>query len=300
MQPRKALGRGLDALIPTVERAKEERTIFPPAMSHVTTSERIKTAPVASIVPNRLQPRKIFDEEKIKELAASIKEQGVIQPLIVTQAGQNRYELIAGERRLRAAKMAGLAEVPIVVKNVDTEGLLEISIIENIQREDLNPIEESGAIKEMVDQFKYSHEEIAKKLGKSRVAVTNSLRLLSLPKVVQDDVATGRMSAGHARALLAVTNLQEQLKLRERILNAAMTVRDVEKMIQNGRPQGATGSRKANSNLTPQMKFIVDEITKRLATKIRLEPDKERKGGRMVIEYYTAQDLDRIYNVIVK
>jgi ParB family chromosome partitioning protein len=164
----------------------------------------------------------------------------------------------------------------------------------------LNPIEEAGAMKEMSDQFKYSHEEIAKKLGKSRVAVTNSLRLLSLPKVVQDDVATGRMSAGHARALLSVTNLTEQLKLRERILNAAMTVRDVEKMIQGIRLPVSRGSKKANQNLTPQMKFVVDEITKALATKIRLEPDRERKGGRIVIEYYTAQDLDRIYNIITK
>lgn len=300
MQPRKALGRGLDALIPSFEETKDEKAIFPPAMTHVAGGERIRTVPVTSIVPNRLQPRKIFDDEKIKELAASIKEQGIIQPLIVTQAGQNRFELIAGERRLRAAKLAGLQEVPIVVKNVDTEGLLELSIIENIQREDLNPIEEAGAIKEMTDQFKYSHEEIAKKLGKSRVAVTNSLRLLSLPKVVQDDVASGRMSAGHARALLSVTNLQEQLKLRERILNAAMTVRDVEKMIQGIKSPASRASKKANQNLTPQMKFINDELTKALATKIRLEPDKERKGGRLVIEYYTAQDLDRIYNKIIE
>ena len=300
MQPRKALGRGLDALIPSFEKAGEEKGIFPPAMTHANIGERVKTVPIGSIVPNRLQPRKLFDDEKIKELAASIKDQGIIQPLIVTQAGQNRYELIAGERRLRAAKLAGLQEVPIVIKNVDTEGLLELSLIENIQREDLNPIEEAGAMKEMTDQFKYSHEEIAKKLGKSRVAVTNSLRLLSLPKVIQDDVSAGRMSAGHARALLSVTNLPEQLKLRERILNAAMTVRDVEKLIQSIRTPGTRGSRKTNVNLTPQMKFVVDELTKALATKIRLEPDKERKGGRIVVEYYTAQDLDRIYNVIIK
>lgn len=298
MQPRKALGRGLDALIPSADtiQTKTANALLSGA-AHTSLGERMRTVPIEAIVPNRVQPRKHFDEEKIKELASSIKEQGIIQPLIVTQASANRFELIAGERRLRAAKMAGLTEVPVVIKNVDTEKMLELSLIENVQREDLNPIEEADAICELTEQFDYTQEEVATALGKSRVAVTNSLRLLNLPKVIQDDVSTGRMSAGHARALLAVNNLQDQLRIRERILNAELTVRDVERMVQTLKPQTSKG-RRSGPELTPQMKFIADEITKRLATKIKLEPDKERKGGRIIIEYYTPQDLDRIYNKI--
>lgn len=300
MQQRKALGRGLDALIQTtsVDENKEVATLIT-NISHPQTGDRVKTIPVSAIVPNRMQPRKIFDEEKIKELSSSIKEQGIIQPLIVVQASNGRYELIAGERRLRAAKMAGLTDVPVVIKNVDTEGMLELSIIENVQREDLNAIEEANAIQELISQFNYTQEEAAARLGKSRVAVANSLRLLNLPKVIQEDVAAGRMSPGHARALLAVSSLTEQLKMRERILNAQLTVRDVEKMTQG---IGASTTKTVNRStpLTPQMKFVLDEVTKSLATKVRLEPDKEKKGGKIVIEYYTPQDLDRIYNIISK
>lgn len=299
MQTRRALGRGLDALIPATNVIDETATLVPKALT-ASPTEKIKTAPVASISPNRVQPRKVFDEEKIRELAASIKEQGIIQPLIVTQVAGGKYELIAGERRLRAAKMAGLTEVPIVIKNVDTEGMLELSIIENIQREDLNPIEEANAIQELIKQFGYTQEEAAARLGKSRVAVTNSLRLLNLPKVIQDDISSGRMSAGHARALLSITDLQTQLKVREEVLKASLTVRDVERMIQNLRTPASRSSRRPVQQLTPQMKYIADEITRKLATKVRLEPDRERKGGRLIIEYYTPQDLDRIYGILAK
>ena len=297
MQQRKALGRGLDALIPSSE-TSAEAAILAPTIVHSPVGERIRTVPIETIIPNRLQPRKTFNEEKIKDLSASIKERGIIQPLLVTQAIGNRYELIAGERRLRAAKMVGLTEVPVIIKIANTEEMLELSIIENIQREDLNPIEEAAAISELIKQFDYTQDETATRLGKSRVAITNSLRLLNLPKVIQDDVATARMSTGHARALLALTTLADQLKLRERILNANLTVRDVEKLIQT--LMGPVQKRRLAYQLTPQMKHLLDEITKSLATKVRLEPDKEKKGGRIVIEYYSAQDLDRIYNRIVK
>lgn len=298
MQPRKALGRGLDVLIPTTP-TTQDNGIFPSVIPQATLGERIKTVPIDSIIPNRLQPRKTFDEEKIKELAASIKEQGIIQPLIVTQAQGSRYELIAGERRLRASKEAGLTDVPVVIKNVDTEGLLELSLIENVQREDLNPIEEAVAVKELIDQFNYSQDEVAKKLGKSRVAITNSLRLLNLPKVIQDDVASGRLSAGHARALLSVTTLQEQLRLRERVLNATLTVRDIEKIIQNLKI--SPGRKHRNGlNLSPQIKHLLEEMTKRLATKVSILPDQKNKGGKIIVDYYSPQDLDRIYNIIMK
>jgi len=297
MQPRKALGRGLDALIPSAEQNPVEEKIMmagvPPSLG-----ERVKSVPTGAIVPNRLQPRKVFDEEKINDLAASIKEQGIIQPLIVTQVGPNRYELIAGERRLRASKIAGLAEVPVIIKSADTEKMLELAIIENIQREDLNAIEEALAIKELIDQFGYTQEEAAKSLGKTRVSVANSLRLLNLPKLVQDDVSAGRMSAGHARALLSITNLQEQLQLREKILRSNLTVRDIEKMVQDIRTP-LQKSRKVSAPLTPQLKLIIDEMTRTLATKVRIETDKEKKGGKVIIEYYSPQDLDRVYRAIV-
>jgi len=299
MHSRRPLGRGLDALIPAAAE-NAAPPVLPTELTKMHGGDRVRTVPIQQIVPNRMQPRKIFDEEKIRDLSLSIKEQGIIQPLIVVQAAQNRYELIAGERRLRAAKLAGITEVPVIIKNVDTEGMLELSIIENIQREDLNPIEEANALAELINQFDYTQEEIATSLGKSRTAVANSLRLLNLPKVIQDDVSANRLSAGHARALLAVTNLQDQLKLRERIINSRMNVRDIEKMIQGLRPAASRSSRKAAVQLTPQMKFILDDITKKLATKIRLEPDKERKGGRILIDYYTPQDLDRIYKQIVR
>lgn len=299
MQLKKSpLGRGLDVLIPSSQIDRSTDMLMPTGVPQ-SGGERIKFISIQAIVPNRLQPRKFFSEEKLHELAASIKEQGVIQPLIVNQAGPNRYELIAGERRLRAAREAGLAEVPVVIKNVSTESMLELAIIENIQREDLNPIEEANSMKELMDQFGHTQEEVAKRLGKTRVAVANSLRLLNLPKLIQDDVSTGRISAGHARAILGAGDLQQQLKIREKILNTGITVRDVERLVQNAKP-ATSKARKSSIQLTPQMKYIQDEMTKRLATKIRLEPDKEKKGGRVVIDYYTAQDLDRIYNIIIK
>ncbi len=291
MQTRKTLGRGLDSLIPSTDTSVMPTDMIKPFSGY-------KTAPVESIVPNRFQPRKFFDEDKIRELSASIKEQGVIQPLIVTKAAGNKYELIAGERRLRAAKLAGLTEVPIVVKNVDSETMLEQSIIENVQREDLNPIEEAMGYKELIDQFGYKQEDVAEMIGKSRVAVANSLRLLNLPQVIQEDVASGRMSAGHARALLGVNNHQDLLSFREKVLNRLLTVRDVERMVQG--LDGKKPTKRQAAVLTPQIKHLVDELTKSLGTKVRLEPDRNKKGGRLVVEYYSPQDLDRIYNVIVR
>ena len=210
MQNRKALGRGLDVLIPKTEVNKN--------FAVPNLGERVKTVPIDSIVPNRLQPRKIFDEEKIKDLAASIKEQGIIQPLIVTQASPNRYELIAGERRLRAAKTAGLAEVPVVIKNVDTESMLELSLIENVQREDLNPIEEALAYKELIGQYQYTQDELAKRLGRDRSSIANMLRLLKLPEEVRAHIISGQISMGHARAILGVENRELQQTIANQII----------------------------------------------------------------------------------
>jgi len=286
MQTKRGLGRGLESLIP------------PP----VATEEGVQSAkgyhllPVDQIVPNRQQPRTVFDEDKIRELGDSIREQGIIQPLAVAKISDGRYELIAGERRLRAARMIGLEQVPAVIKEVDDEGMLALSIIENIQREDLNPIEGARAYQELIEQFGYTQEEVAKKVGKSRVAVANSVRLLKLPQVVQEDVASGRYSAGHARAILAVEGIHAQLKLRERVLREMPTVRDVEKMVQSYFAGGIKRGR-ARKALSPQMNEITESLKQLLGTKVTLSPKGE--GGKIVIEYYSADDLSRIYGTVV-
>lgn len=285
MQLKRGLGRGMESLIP------------PPIVEPDDAGGRTyRSVPIDSVVPNRLQPRTVFDEEKIRELSESIKEQGIIQPLVVSPVGDGRYELIAGERRLRAARLAGFEEVPVIIKKVDDEGLLAISIIENIQREDLNPIEEARAFQELTGQFGLTQEDVAKKVGRSRSSVANSLRLLALPRLIQEDVAAGRYSAGHARAILSIEGLHDQLKFRERIIRHLPTVRDVEKMVQSF-GSGAKKAPRRRPPLTPQMGEVVDAMKAKLGTKVEIVP--RGRGGKVVIDYYSAQDLDRVYRLIV-
>jgi ParB family chromosome partitioning protein len=280
------LGRGLESLIPPAVTSEDGTK----------STKGYHLLPVDSIIPNRQQPRTVFDEEKIRELGESIREQGIIQPLAVAKTADGRYELIAGERRLRAARMIGLEQVPAVIKEVDDEGMLALSIIENIQREDLNPIEEARAYQELIEQFGYTQEDVAKKVGKSRVAVANSVRLLKLPQVVQEDVASGRYSAGHARAILAVEGIHAQLKLRERVLREMPTVRDVEKMVQSYAAGGMKRGRPRRA-LSPQMNEISESLKQVLGTKVQINPKGD--GGKIVIEYYSADDLNRIYGTVV-
>ncbi len=290
MQTKRGLGRGLESLIPppAVVPAAADKGEKPEVGYHL--------LEIDSIVPNRQQPRTVFDEEKIRDLADSIKEQGIIQPLAVVPISGGRYELIAGERRLRAARMIGFAKVPAVIKEVDDEGMLALSIIENIQREDLNPIEEARAYQELIAQFNCTQEEVAKKVGKSRVAVANSVRLLKLPQVIQDDVASGRYSAGHARAILAVEGVHSQLRLRERVIRDMPTVRDVEKMVQSYSSGGTKRSR-GRSSLTPQLSDILEQLKLALGTKVQLKT--KGQGGKIVIDFYSQEDLNRLYASIV-
>lgn len=285
MQQKRGLGRGLESLIP------------PPIETQAGAERKFRMIPVEMIAPNRLQPRSLFDEEKLRELADSIREQGVLQPLIVSPLSDGRYELIAGERRLRAARIADCEEVPVIVKTVDSEQLLSLSLLENIQREDLNPIEEARAYQELISQFGHTQDDVAKKLGKSRVAVTNSIRLLKLPRIIQEDVVNERYSAGHARAMLSLSNLHDQLKFRERIMKEMPTVRDIEQMVQ---AYGIGGKKKGKkkSSLTPQIMDIAEKMKQILGTKVQIIQNSN--GGRVVIDYYSAQDLDRIFRTIVK
>lgn len=285
MQQKRGLGRGLESLMP------------PPVMSTTTETKNrsLQTIPLDQIVPNRMQPRTVFDDEKIRELADSIREDGILQPLIVSPLPDGRYELIAGERRLRASRLAGLTEVPVVIKSVDSAGMLALSIIENIQREDLNPIEESRAYQELIDQFGLTQEDVAKRVGRSRVAVANSLRLLRLPRVVQEDVSSGKYSAGHARALLSVEGMHEQLKLREWIVRTMPTVRHIEKKVQGFK--GEAAKPKTKNELSAQLTSIVQRLKESLGTKVAVSQDK-KGGGKIVIDYYSWQDLDRLYRQI--
>ncbi len=304
MLPRKALGKGLASLIPTTSIAAKVAP-FVAATAEEVATQSVKKISVDLIVPNHLQPRKNFKDEGLEELANSIRIHGVIQPVVVCPLPNGRYELIAGERRWRASKKAGFTEVPAVFKDTDDEGLLEMAIIENIQREDLDALEEAAAYLELMKQFGYSQEQVADKVGKSRPAVANSLRLLNLPKVIQEDIAANRLTAGHARALLSLDTLQDQLTVREQILRSQLTVRDVERLVQfrlnrvpkaEGEDRVVAGTRP----LSPQWKQVQEDLTMALGTKVVLYPNADMKGGRIVVEFYSAQDLSRIHDLIVE
>ena len=255
----------------------------------------IQTVPIEKITMNRQQPRKEFNEEALKELAESIRKEGVLQPLIVSPLSDGRYELIAGERRLRASRLAGAEEVPVVIRNADQEKMLELALVENIQREDLNAIEEAIGYQSLADRFQLTQVDIAERVGKSREHVANTLRLLKLPKLIQEDVASRRITSGHARALLALPTLQDQLNYRERILRETLTVRDIEVMIQNR--QGGKKKRVSMASslgLSPQMRALQDEMERVLGTRVQLQTTNKIGRGKIVIDFFSFTDLDRI------
>lgn len=286
MTQRKVLGRGLESLM------SSEVLPFPE------THQRPTHVPIERVFANRRQPRTSFDEPALKELADSIGKEGILQPLIVKSMGDGRYELIAGERRLRAAKLAGLTEVPVLVRNVEEAKMLELALMENIQREDLNPIEEAKGFQALNEQFGLDHADIAERVGKSRESVANSLRLLKLPLAIQEDVVQQRMSASHARALLALSSKEEMLFFREKILKETLSVRDVEQLVQSRslRPRKIRANLK--KHLSPQMKLLIDELEKVLATKVHFKIGVKEGQGQVVIDFYSWQDLDRVYQKI--
>ncbi|MCC7344603.1 MAG: ParB/RepB/Spo0J family partition protein [Deltaproteobacteria bacterium] len=282
----RALGKGLASLIP---RAGAQTAPAP--------SEGYFPCPIDDILPSRGQPRKIFSKQALEELAASIQEQGVIQPLIVRRMEGGKYELIAGERRLRAAKLAGLATVPVVVSSAAPEQVLELALIENIQREDLNPIEEALAYKELGDRYRFTQEEIARRVGKERSSITNALRLLTLPEEIRGDIIEGRLSMGQARALLAIEDDDLKIKVKKRILSEGLSVREVERLSQEVK-SGVKVERRVQTKLSdPQLTFIEQEMTKILGTKVKIKARGAK--GKVVIDYYSSEDLDRIFNAII-
>jgi ParB family chromosome partitioning protein len=284
------LGRGLDALIPTSVMPTEIKT-----QSGVLTANRDEID-VNNISANPKQPRTVFDEDQLTELALSIKEVGLLQPPVVRSIGNGKYQLIMGERRFRAAKLAGLKSIPVIIRQTSDDQLLREALIENIHRSQLNPLEEGAAYQQLLNDFSYTHDELAVKLSKSRPAITNTMRLLNLPPSVQRKVAAGVISAGHARALLSLTDEKEIENLANRIVAEGLTVRAVEEIVAIGGAKVKGGSVRSGKILAPKLKEISEQLSDHLDTRVNVELGKQK--GKIVIEFATIEDLERISKVI--
>ena len=284
--PRKALGRGLGAVLPS----------RPSAESVPSGEENAHSIPIDSIDPNPLQPRRTFQAERLQELAQSIRSNGIIQPLVVRRAG-DRYQLIAGERRWRGAKLAGLQEVPVVIREIGDERLLEITLIENIQREDLNPIETAVAFDRMIRELVLSPEQVGQRTGKDRTTIVNLIRLLQLPDDLQQLVAERRLSAGHARCLLSLPTVQLQREVAEKSVAQGWSVRQVERLTQK-MLEGRKPKHVDEVDTDPNVKAAIQEMERVLGTRVRIV-EKAKQKGRIEIEFYSSEDLDRIYAAIV-
>jgi ParB family chromosome partitioning protein len=286
------LGRGLDALIPTSVMPTEIKT-----QSGVLTANRDEID-VNNISANPKQPRTVFDEDQLTELALSIKEVGLLQPPVVRSIGNGKYQLIMGERRFRAAKLAGLKSIPVIIRQTSDDQLLREALIENIHRSQLNPLEEGAAYQQLLNDFSYTHDELALKLSKSRPAITNTMRLLNLPPSVQRKVAAGIISAGHARALLSLTDEKEIENLANQIVAEGLTVRAVEEIVATGSTKVKSGSVRSGKIIVPKLKEISDQLSDYLDTRVNVELGKQK--GKIVIEFATIEDLERINNKIQK
>ena len=286
------LGRGLDALIPTSVMPTEIKT-----SSGVVTANRDEID-LNDISANPKQPRTVFDEELLTELALSIKEVGLLQPPVVRSIGNGKYQLIMGERRFRAAKLAGLKSIPVIIRQTTDDQLLREALIENIHRSQLNPLEEGAAYQQLLNDFSYTHDELAAKLSKSRPAITNTMRLLNLPPSVQRKVAAGVISAGHARALLSLTDEKEIENLANKIVAEGLTVRAVEEIVATGGAKVKAGSLRSGKIIAPKLKQISDQLADHLDTRVSVELGKQK--GKIVIEFATVEDLERINNKILK
>jgi ParB family chromosome partitioning protein len=278
-----ALGKGLGALLPELEQEA---------------SKTILSCGIEEIVPNRAQPRKHFDESKLRELAESIKEKGILEPLIVRRLGQG-YELIVGERRWRAAQRAGLKEVPVLVKEVEGADALQISLIENLQREDLNPIEEAEAFKRFTEEFHISQGELSTRIGKDRTTITNALRLLKLPPEIKSQILQNRITSGHARAILSLETKEKQKELCSLIIKKGLSVREAEALAKrwSEKPKRRTPPERKKGDLESQMNSLQDSLRRHLGTKVRIIQN--GRGGKIEVEYYSLEDLERIVEAIL-
>ena len=283
-------GRGLDALIPTSVIPTNIKT-----QAGVVVADR-EEIDLNNIVANPKQPRTVFDEDQLTELALSIKEVGLLQPPVVRSLGAGKYQLIMGERRFRAAKLAGLKSIPVIIRQTNDDQLLREALVENIHRSQLNPLEEGAAYQQLLNDFGYTHDELAIKLSKSRPVITNTMRLLNLPPAVQRRVAAGVISAGHARALLSLTDEKEIENLANRIVAEGLTVRAVEEIVASGVALVKTAGIKKGKLIAPKLAQISADLSDRLDTRVRVELG--RKKGKIVIEFATVEDLERINKLI--
>ena len=280
---RMALGKGLGALLPEFGQGEPKTLLY---------------CGIEEIVPNRSQPRKHFDESRLQELAESIKEKGILEPLIVRRIEQG-YELIVGERRWRAAQRAGLKEVPVLVKEAEGREALELSLIENLQRENLNPVEEAEAFKRLTEEFDVSQGELATRLGKDRTTIANTLRLLKLPLEVRNQLLQNRITSGHARAILSLETKEKQKELCSRIIQKGLSVREAEAIAKrwSEKPKKKGPSDRRREELESQMNSLQDSLRQYLGTKVRITPNGKR--GKIEIEYYSNEDLGRIIETIL-
>jgi ParB family chromosome partitioning protein len=278
MNKRSALGKGIGALISSA--AQEGR-------------HKYFLCPVEELRPHTRQPRKSFDDLKMEELVASIREKGVIQPLVVRNAGDH-YQIIAGERRWRAAQRAGLKDVPVVIQDVSEDWALEMALIENIQREDLNPIEEAEAYRYLMSSFDFSQDEVARRVGKDRSTVANALRLLRLPRGVQQDVMAGRLSMGHARALLPLESGQRLQEARDQVVKKQLSVRQTEELVRRLKSTTAVAV-STKKPISPELADLAARLQRQLGTQVRICPQpRGGKGGKIEIAYYSAEELERL------
>ncbi|HEX8435108.1 ParB/RepB/Spo0J family partition protein [Archangium sp.] len=295
---KRALGRGLSALIPQAAPppAAAVAVVAPP--EPVTPPKPgVMKLPIEAIHRDTLQPRRHFDEEKLRELTESIKAQGVLMPVLVRKDGEG-YKLIAGERRWRASQLAGLHEIPAIVREVTEVEAFELALVENLQRADLNPMEEADGYHRLVEEFGLTQEQVAQRVGKERSTVANALRLLGLPEDVKRMVAEGGLSAGHARALLGVPRIPEMMELAQQVAARKLSVRDTEKLVQQAKGTKAKDSGKPQKQ-SPQVKSLVEEMQRTLGTKVRLV-EKGSGKGTIEVDYFSYDDLDRILKVLRK
>ena len=292
----RGLGKGLDSLIPNaVGEAKVKKETKEAVKEEKGGQETI--VKITMVEPNRKQPRKNFDEDALQELSDSIKQFGLIQPILV-QDRKDHYEIIAGERRWRAAKMAGLKEVPVIIRNYSEREIMEISLIENIQREDLNPIEEAQAYKRLLEEFHLKQDEVAERVSKSRAAVTNSMLLLKLTDEVQHMLIDDMISTGHARALLAIENPEEQYTVAQKIFDEKLSVRDVEKLVKNLHKPAKPAKKSADDKTMEAIYLDIEEkLKQRLSTKVTVT-SKGEGAGKIEIEFYNHEDLDRLMDLM--
>lgn len=290
----RGLGKGLDALIPSSVGAEKS----PNSKQEKAEKQDGETiVNITKVEPNREQPRKNFDEDALEELAESIKQFGLLQPILV-QDRKTYYEIIAGERRWRAAKKAGLKEVPVIIKNLTEQEIVEISLIENIQREDLNPIEEAQAYKRLLTEFNLKQDEVADRVSKSRTAVTNSMRLLKLCDEVQQMIINDMISTGHARALITIEDPEQQYTIAQKVFDEKLSVREVEKLVKDlNKPVKVKKAVETDKSLEVVYQDIEEKLKQKLSTKVAISP-KGNGAGKIEIEFYSHEDLDKLIDLL--